>query len=400
MNYAIILAAGSSTRMQGSRDKLLLLVAGKPVIYYSIAAFNDHPEIDGIVIVANKSNAAAIKDVVKTWHFNKVVKITAGGKERQESVQNGFKSLPKNVGKSDLILVHNAANPLVTHDEISETMRLATDHGAAICGHFPVSTIKEVDAQKIIKTHDRQQIFAAETPQVAKFDLFNKAFAKAKKEGVHATDEAMLFENIGQKVAYTQASPHNFKVTTDTDIDHVRTILGEFPGNFRVGIGQDSHYFLKNSPDPTPGEESAPALGMTLGGVFLKDEPAMKANSDGDVALHALFNAISQAIGEMSLGFYADEMCENGVTDSKKYLDIMLNKLKKEKLTINSVGLMIECKTPQIDPLVTKLKKSLSAILSLPPARIGITATSGEELTPFGQGLGVQCFAIVSLKQV
>lgn len=390
MNYAIILAAGSSSRMQDSRDKLLLLVAGKPVVYYSLAAFNDHPEIDGIVVVANKSNAQAVKDLVKTWHFNKVVKITVGGKERQESVQNGFKALPKGIAKNDLVLVHNAANPLVTHDEISETIRLALDHGAAICGHFPVSTIKEVDAQKIIKTHDRQQIFAAETPQVARFDLFVKAFAKAKKEGFYATDEAMLLENIGQKVAYTQASPHNFKITTDSDIDHVRTILGEFPGNFRVGIGQDSHCFVSTGAD---------AKGLTLCGLFLKDEPAMQANSDGDVALHALFNAISQAIGEMSLGFYADEMCENGITDSKKYLEIMLKKLKKAKLTINSVGLMIECKTPKIDPLVSKLKKSLSAILSLPPAKIGITATSGEELTPFGQGLGIQCFAIVSLKQ-
>lgn len=396
MNYAIILAAGSSTRMQGARDKLLLDAAGKPLIYYSLAAFNDHAEVDSIVVVASKSNGQAIKDVVKQWHFNKVVKVVAGGKNRQESLENGFKGLPKNVVNADLILVHNAANPLVSHEEISETLRLATDHGAAICGHFPVSTIKEVDKKHIVKTHDRENIFAAETPQVARYDLFKKAFAKAQKENFHATDEAMLLENIGHKVAYTKASPHNFKVTTDGDFDHVRGILGEFPNGFRVGIGQDSHYFEVLDAD----EKAAGApLGLTLGGVFLKDEPAVKANSDGDVVLHAIFNALSQAIGDMSLGFYADEMCDNGVKDSKKYLEVILKKLKKEKFKINSLGLMIECKRPKIDPLVPKIKKSLSAILDLPPARIGVTATSGEELTSFGQGLGIQCFAIVSLKQ-
>lgn len=396
MNYAIILAAGSSTRMQGARDKLLLDAAGKPLIYYSLAAFHDHSEVEGIVVVTSKTNAQAIKDVVKQWHFDKVVKVVAGGKDRQESLGNGFKGLPKNVVNADLILVHNAANPLVSHEEISETLRLATDHGAAICGHFPVSTIKEVDKKHIVKTHDRENIFAAETPQVARYDLFKKAFAKAQKESFYATDEAMLLENIGHKVAYTKASPHNFKVTTDGDFDHVRGILGEFPNGFRVGIGQDSHYFEVLDADE---KAAGAALGLTLGGVFLKDEPAVKANSDGDVVLHAIFNALSQAIGDMSLGFYADEMCDNGIKDSKKYLEVILKKLKKEKFKINSLGLMIECKRPKIDPLVPKIKKSLSAILDLPPARIGVTATSGEELTSFGQGLGIQCFAIVSLKQ-
>ena len=90
-------------------------------------------------------------------------------------------------------------------------------------------------------------------------------------------------------------------------------------------------------------------------------------------------------------------MCEKGITDSKEYLKPLLKKIKKKKLKINSLGVMLECKKPKVDPLVPKLKKSLSEILDLKPARIGITATSGEHMTLFGAGLGVQCFAIVSL---
>lgn len=162
-------------------------------------------------------------------------------------------------------------------------------------------------------------------------------------------------------------------------------ILGELPKDVRIGIGQDSHFFEEEK------------RGLVLGGLSLKDDLKLKANSDGDVILHALFNAFSQSIGDMSLGFYADEACEKGVKDSKKYLEVILKKIKKEKLKINSVGVMIECARPKIDPLVSKLKKSLSTILSLPVQRIGITATSGEKCTAFGEGLGIQCFAIVSL---
>ena len=161
--------------------------------------------------------------------------------------------------------------------------------------------------------------------------------------------------------------------------------MGELPNDIRVGIGQDSHMFEK--------EEK----GLVMGGIELKDEKKLKANSDGDVILHAIFNAISQSIGENSIGFYADEMCEKGITDSKKYLMPLLAKVKKKKLKINSLGLMLECKTPKVDPLVPKLKKSLSQMLSLKPSRIGITATSGEHMTLFGAGLGIQCFAIISL---
>jgi len=137
--------------------------------------------------------------------------------------------------------------------------------------------------------------------------------------------------------------------------------------------------------------------GLTLGGVFLKDEPRLKANSDGDVILHAIFNAISQAIGDQSLGFYADPLCEKGVKDSKKYLEIVLKKVEKLGLEIGNIGIMLECKIPKIDPLTKKLKTSLASILKIDAKKIGITSTSGENLTAFGSGLGIQCFSIVSL---
>lgn len=387
MNHVIILAAGRGQRMNARKDKLLMEAGGKPVIYYSLAAFHDRGDIENIIIVANKDNKSEIEKMLNSYQFPHVSKIVIGGISRMQSLEKGLKQIEKTAKKDDLILVHNAANPLPSQEEIDAAIARAQEEGACIVGHYITSTVKEIDKNQIIKTHDRKKLFAAQTPQIAHFGILKKALDNALKKNLEITDEAMLLEAINQPVAYVEASENNFKITTEGDLTRLKAVLGDVPEDFRMGIGQDSHMF----------EESE--KGLTLAGIEFKNELKLKANSDGDVVLHAIFNAISQALGEMSLGFYADELCEKGVKDSKKYLEPIIKSMKKQKFKINSLGLMIECKQPKIDPVVSKMKKSLASILDMPAARIGITATTGEELTVFGHGLGIQCFAIVSLRK-
>lgn len=384
MNHAIILAAGQGQRMNMRKDKLFLPVHGKPLVYYSIMAFNENPNIHSITIVANKLNKKAIADLVKVFRFKKVESIIVGGLQRQDSLEKGMAHIDT-AGDDDIVLVHNAANPLPSQEEITQVIEKSEQHGACIVGHFATSTVKEVDKKGIVKTHNRKRIFNAETPQAAQYHLLKEAVENATHKKTKATDEAMMLEEIGQKVAYIKADPNNFKITTNEDYVKLKAIMGDFDDQFRVGIGSDSHSFDEEK------------MGLTLGGILYKDQPKLKANSDGDVILHAIFNAISQAIGEMSLGFYADPLCEKGVTDSKKYLEVALKKMKAQKLKVNSLGVMIEAKKPKIDPMVPELKKSLSKLLKIDSKLVGITATSGEELTPFGKGLGIQVFAIISL---
>jgi 2-C-methyl-D-erythritol 4-phosphate cytidylyltransferase/2-C-methyl-D-erythritol 2,4-cyclodiphosphate synthase len=386
MNYAIILAAGQSKRMLSHKDKLLVKVANHPVIYYSLAAFNDHDQIDKIVLVVNKINRDEITKVVKTYKFHKIKLIALGGLNRHDSLKAGIHTLSKfKPQKGDLIVVHNGANPLPSYNEIADAITEAQISGACIVAREIVDTIKKVKNKKVEETIDRSDLFAAQTPQVVEFSLFEKALKNADKKKLDPTDEAMLLEAIGHKPNVIPAHEHNFKITTREDIERLKVLLGEMSEDFRVGIGQDSHEFSGVS-------------GLVLGGVLLKNYSKLEANSDGDVILHAIFNALSQSLGEHSLGFYADSLCiKEKVTDSKKFLDIVLKKVAKEKFKIGNLGLMIECKIPKIDPLVPQLKKSLSKILNIPTQKIGITATSGENLTTFGQGKGIQCFAIVSL---
>ena len=301
MNHAIILAAGQSQRMLKDKDKLLVKVAGRPVIYYSLAAINDHHSVTDIVLVVNKINKEEIEKIVKEFKFSKIKAIVVGGITRQQSLEKGLETLEKKLKPSpkDLIVVHNGANPLPSYDEITKAVQTAGETNACIVARDIEDTIKKTKDDRVHKTIDRGELVAAQTPQVIQYTLLKSALKNANKKGIEATDEAMLVESMGHEVSIIPAHENNFKITTKADIERLRGILGETPNNFRVGIGQDSHQFSKTE------------KGLLLGGHLLKDEPKLEANSDGDVILHAIFNALSQAIGEQSLGFYAILFAKN-----------------------------------------------------------------------------------------
>lgn len=156
-----------------------------------------------------------------------------------------------------------------------------------------------------------------------------------------------------------------------------------------VGIGQDSHKFLeeKNVKD------------LILGGVKIESELGIDGNSDGDVIIHSLCNAISSAIGGDSLGTWSDDMCLNkGIKDSKEYLKVVMEKMKQFNLSVFNVSIAVEAKRPFIKMEdINKMKEFLAKILEIGVIRVGITFTSGEGLTAFGRGEGIQVISIVNL---
>jgi 2-C-methyl-D-erythritol 2,4-cyclodiphosphate synthase len=157
--------------------------------------------------------------------------------------------------------------------------------------------------------------------------------------------------------------------------------------DFRVGIGQDSHKFSDDKKRK-----------LFLGGIEVRDFCGFKSNSDGDVVIHALCNAIEQAIGGNSLSVYSCPMChDEGITDSKEYLKVAVSHMKEKGYGINNVGISVEAKFPSILPIAEKIRETLAPILETKVENIGINATSGEEMTSFGKGEGIQCFAVVSI---
>ena len=152
----------------------------------------------------------------------------------------------------------------------------------------------------------------------------------------------------------------------------------------KVGFGQDSHKFGTYSPSRF----------LMLGGVNIKNHPHLEANSDGDVILHAITNAVSSVTGINILGEKADKMCNAGIKDSKCYLEKALQYLKGFKIT--HIAISVECSTPHLENWINIIKESLGEILKLSPSDIGITATSGEGLTSFGKGEGIQASAVIT----
>jgi 2-C-methyl-D-erythritol 2,4-cyclodiphosphate synthase len=155
----------------------------------------------------------------------------------------------------------------------------------------------------------------------------------------------------------------------------------------RVGFGTDSHRFEKIDKKP-----------LILGTVKLSDTSSLKAKSDGDVILHALFNALSQACGGESLGYYADPLYAKGKTDSREYIKIALRMVTDIGYRVNNIGIMVEAKRPYVSMKdIKKMKIGIAKLIGVMEREIGITFTSGEELTSFGRGEGILAQAVVTL---
>ena len=154
----------------------------------------------------------------------------------------------------------------------------------------------------------------------------------------------------------------------------------------KTGIGQDSHKF-----DFKDKEKK-----LVLGGVVFEGHPPLLGNSDADVVLHSITNAISGITCINILGKVSDDMCLNhGITDSSEYLKKALKYLTDGRIT--HVSISIECKTPMITPKLSQMRASIAALLDIPQSCVGITATSGEGLTEFGKGNGIQVFSCVTV---
>jgi 2-C-methyl-D-erythritol 2,4-cyclodiphosphate synthase len=158
----------------------------------------------------------------------------------------------------------------------------------------------------------------------------------------------------------------------------------------KTGIGQDSHRI----------QELSQGKSLVLGGVNFGESFALEGNSDSDVVLHAITNALSGITGKPILGPVADGLCKTGITDSTAYLRLALTDLSIIGYRLTHVSVSLECQRPKILPKLAELRTNLAVLLSLTIADIGVTATSGEGLTDFGKGLGIQALAVVTAQSM
>ncbi|HXZ04536.1 MAG TPA: 2-C-methyl-D-erythritol 4-phosphate cytidylyltransferase [Ktedonobacteraceae bacterium] len=213
---AIIAAAGSSRRMEG-RDKLWAKLAGRITLARTIDVFEASPIIDTIVLVLNSERLEECTRLCQQEGWSKIISIVEGGIRRQDSVRNGLDSLAKLAPKTQWVMTHDGARPLVTHDILEAGLKKAQECNAAIAAVPVKDTIKSVLQGWITSTLDRSQLWTIQTPQVFSFPLIHHAYQTVSLQQ-EFTDDAALLERLGKGVAIFNGSYRNIKITTQEDL--------------------------------------------------------------------------------------------------------------------------------------------------------------------------------------
>ena len=218
---AILVAAGRGERMGADQPKAFVPVAGQPMLLLAARAFDDAPSLDGIVAVVPADLIAHAREML--GGVGKLRDVVAGGESRQDSVQRGLEALPP--GFDGVVLVHDAARPLVEVELIESVIRATVEHDAAIPVLGLVDTVKRLRDDRVVETLDRSELGAAQTPQGFRVALLRRAYDRAFRDDVVLTDEAMALERLGEPVVAVKGSARNRKLTTPEDLAWAETLL-------------------------------------------------------------------------------------------------------------------------------------------------------------------------------
>lgn len=221
-NIAIILAGGKGKRMGADISKQFLTVNGKPIICYTIEAFQKSELIDEIIVVLPKDEIDYFnKEILGKYDLN-ISMIVEGGKERQDSVYNALQSIEN----CNIVLIHDGARPLVSKEIIEKGISYAKLYSAAAPGVMPKDTIKVINSERISKeTLVRSNLVAVQTPQCFKYSLIKECHNKIKENNIEVTDDTMVAETYGNEVYIYEGAYENIKVTTKEDLILVKALL-------------------------------------------------------------------------------------------------------------------------------------------------------------------------------
>ena len=211
---AVIVAAGSARRMEGI-DKILAPLGELPVLVHTLYAFQDCDCFDEVIVVTREDLIVEISRLCKEYGLDKVRKVIVGGAERTHSVRNGLREVRPD---AQLIAIHDGARPLVTQSILEKTVLRASVCGAAAPVIPITDTVKKVESELITGTIDRSELFAIQTPQIFEAGLIKAAVEKAITDGEVLTDDCACVERLGMKVAVTEGSKENIKITTPFDL--------------------------------------------------------------------------------------------------------------------------------------------------------------------------------------
>jgi len=379
-SIALIVAAGSGTRLGGEVPKQYLPLAGRAVLRHSVETFLRHPAITGVRVVISAEHRALYESAVASLPM---LPPAVGGASRQDSVRNGLESLADQ--HPDRVLIHDAARPFLTHEIIDRALAALDDAPGAVVAVPVADTLKRGHAGRVSGTVDRSALWRAQTPQAFRYADILRAHRQAK--GPAMTDDAAVAEAAGLPVTLVMGADDNFKITTADDLRRAERLAGTTGQEFRTGSGYDVHRF-------------APGDGVTICGVRFSHDHSLEGHSDADVGLHALTDAILGTIGAGDLGshFPPGDPQWRGA-DSARFLGHAAGLVAAKGGRIAHVDVTLICERPKIAPHRAAMIARIAAILGLDEGRVSVKATTTEGLGFTGrrEGIAAQAVATVAL---
>jgi 2-C-methyl-D-erythritol 4-phosphate cytidylyltransferase/2-C-methyl-D-erythritol 2,4-cyclodiphosphate synthase len=385
---AVVVAAGRGERL-GAPNKVVLPLAGRPMLAWSLRALEQAETIGLVVIAAGSHTLQAVGQLVRDEGFAKVHAIVAGRERRQDSVIAGLEALPEGI---EIVVIHDGARPLAEADLFDRCAAEAAKSGAAIAA-IPVSdTLKRLTDGTIQGTVDRSGLWAAQTPQAFRLESLRRAMTVSSGETV--TDEASLCEAVGLRVTVVPSSQANLKVTHAEDIPVADALLrarhGLQPAErpVRTGIGYDTHRFASGRP-------------LIVGGVEIAHDQGLQGHSDADVLLHAIADAVlgAAALGDIGQHFPpSDDRYRNA--DSQLLLREVVRLAREAGWAPGNVDATVLAEAPLMAPHVPLMRERIAACLGLSPDAVSVKATTNEGMGAIGRGEGIAALATAMLVPV
>ena len=369
---AILLAAGSGTRLGAPVAKQYLPIGGKPILRWAAEALGE------VALLQPVGEAAPIAEALASLpHLPPV----PGGATRQDSVRAGLEALAPHA--PDIVLIHDGARPFLPPGTIASLLAVLETAPGAIPAVPVADTLKRGAAGRITETVPREALFRAQTPQGFHYPLLRALHAQAAPG---ATDDAGILEAAGHHVALVPGHEDNIKITYPEDLTRMTRILAPTPLP-RIGTGFDVHVL-------EPGRK------LILCGVEVPHEKGLAGHSDADVGIHALCDAIYGALAEGDIGrWFPPTDMKHKDQDSADFLRHAASRVAARGGVIANVDVTLICERPKITPHAPAMIARLADLLGVDPGRVSVKATTTERLGFTGrmEGIAAQAAACVLL---
>ena len=377
----IVVAAGRGSRFGGDLPKQFLKIGEKTVLERAIEPFQDHPAVDGIIVVASEEYLEHCRRLCS--RFDKTEAVVCGGEQRQDSV---FACLER--VEDGLVMVHDGARPSVTQDVIDRVIDGAYNHGASVPCVPVKDTIRQMkDSGGLLSANlDRSSLFCVQTPQGFHTQILKRAYEKAKTDGFVGTDDAGLVERLGEPVSITEGDYANIKITTREDLSEQtagRRNLNKM--DMRIGSGYDVHQL-------TEGRK------LILGGVDIPYEKGLLGHSDADVLLPALMDALlgAAALGDIGKHFPDTDERYKGIS-SIKLLEHVKLLISDSGYSVGNADITVVAQKPKIASYIPAMRKNIAETLGIEIERVNVKGTTTEKLGFVGRCEGIACEAVCIL---